>query len=708
MPFQVSPGVNVSEIDLTTTTPAVSVSTGAIVGRFSKGPVNQLTTITSETELVNIFGAPNETNYRSFFSAANFLAYSGDLRVCRVVSATAKNAVNGVSETTTPVFATLSPIAQPSTTDSIADGSQTSYTLSRDTFGETPTASLDSDGSDLTIDTVNGSVITFSSAPGGAFTVTIPARKRFELSSYPASPAASTSITSDDNRNFVEGVDFDIVTDGSNVSSIQFKPEVDAPADGTETVTLNVTIFDAPVTSSSFDGAQFLDAEPAGLDADVQIIAKHAGQHANGIQVYMADSSTTFNSLDFGYYSGDTPNNKTEEEVERWRGNFNSEPEAGFVHVVVASGPEVLEVYESLSKSSSGRLPDGSNIYYMEYVNEYSPRIYIANHPSNMDWGTGASTSMLPETYSVTLGGGVDGDSGNDIDSAFSLGMDLLADPETVDFSIWVTGEAADVSETAAVQNYAIGIAESRKDVVVVVSPPAAACLSTTPESDIVDHFVGVTNSNYAFADSNCKYQYDKYNDKYRWIPMNGDIAGLMARTDDERDPWFSPAGFNRGIIKNVVKVAWNQTKSNRDTLYKKSLNPVVTFPGQGTVLFGDKTFTSKPSAFDRVNVRRLFITLEKTISNAAQFTLFEMNDEFTRSQFVSLVEPFLREVKGRRGIFDFLVVCDTTNNTPQVVDSNQFVGDIFIKPSRSINFIQLNFVATRTGTNFEEIVGSV
>lgn len=703
MPFQVSPGVNVSEIDLTTTTPAVSVSTGAIVGRFSKGPVNQLTTITSETELVNIFGAPNETNYRSFFSAANFLAYSGDLRVCRVVGSAAKNAVNGVSETTTPVFATLSPVAQPATTVAIADGTQTTYTLTRDTFGETPTATLDADGSALAIDTVSGSEITFSSAPGGAFTVVIPAQKSFALSSFPE--GGSATVTAGD-VTFVNGVDFDIT--GATTSSIVFKDSVDAPASGSDAVTLSVTIFSSPRTSASFDGAQFLDSEPVGLDADVQIIAKHAGQHANGIQVYMADSSATFNSLDFGYYSGDTPNNKTEEKVKRWRDNFNSEPEAGFVHVVVASGPEVLEVYESLSKSSSGRLPDGSNIYYMEYVNEYSPRIYIANHPANMDWGTGASTSMLPQTYSVTLGGGVDGDSGSDIDSAFSLGMDLLADPETVDFSIWVTGEAADVSDTAAVQNAAISIAESRKDVVVVVSPPAAACLSTTPESDIVDHFAGVTNSNYAFADSNCKYQYDKYNDKYRWVPMNGDIAGLMARTDDERDPWFSPAGFNRGIIKNVVKVAWNQTKANRDTLYKKSLNPVVTFPGQGTVLFGDKTFTSKPSAFDRINVRRLFITLEKTISNAAQFTLFEMNDEFTRSQFVSLVEPFLREVKGRRGIFDFLVVCDSTNNTPQVVDSNQFVGDIFIKPSRSINFIQLNFVATRTGTNFEEIVGSV
>ena len=253
-------------------------------------------------------------------------------------------------------------------------------------------------------------------------------------------------------------------------------------------------------------------------------------------------------------------------------------------------------------------------------------------------------------------------------------------------------------------------VAAGRRDAVALISARYVDCVGSSPAADVINYFTTTmtSNSNYAFVDSNYKYQYDKYNDKYRWVPLNGDIAGLMARTDTERDPWFSPAGFNRGIIKNVVKTAWTQTKASRDDLYRKALNPVVTFPGQGTVLYGDKTFVTKPSAFDRVNVRRLFIVLEKTIATASKFTLFEMNDEFTRSQFVSLVEPFLREVKGRRGIFDFLVVCDSTNNTAQVVDNNEFVGDIFIKPARSINFIQLNFVATRTGTDFEEIVGSV
>jgi phage tail sheath protein FI len=208
--------------------------------------------------------------------------------------------------------------------------------------------------------------------------------------------------------------------------------------------------------------------------------------------------------------------------------------------------------------------------------------------------------------------------------------------------------------------------------------------------------------------DSGWKYQYDKYNDVYRWIPLNGDIAGLCARTDQVRDPWYSPAGLSRGQIQNLVKLAYYPTSSDRDTLYKNSINPVVSFPGEGTILFGDKTMLGKPSAFDRINVRRLFIVLEKAIAIAARSSLFEFNDEFTRAQFVSLVEPFLRTVKGRRGIFDYRVVCDASNNTPDVIDRNEFVGDIYVKPARSINFIQLNFVAVRTGVAFEEIVGRV
>ncbi len=225
-------------------------------------------------------------------------------------------------------------------------------------------------------------------------------------------------------------------------------------------------------------------------------------------------------------------------------------------------------------------------------------------------------------------------------------------------------------------------------------------------DTDIVAFRNSLTSTSYAVLDSGYKYQYDKYNDVYRYVPLNGDMAGLCVRTDDVRDPWFSPAGFNRGIIKNTVKLAFNPNKAQRDILYKNGINPVVTFPGQGTLLFGDKTLLAKPSAFDRINVRRLFIVLEKAIATAAQFSLFEFNDEFTRSQFVNLVEPFLRDVQGRRGITDFKVVCDETNNTGEIIDRNEFVGDIYIKPARSINYIQLNFVAVRTGVEFSEVVG--
>jgi phage tail sheath protein FI len=223
---------------------------------------------------------------------------------------------------------------------------------------------------------------------------------------------------------------------------------------------------------------------------------------------------------------------------------------------------------------------------------------------------------------------------------------------------------------------------------------------------NVIDFRNLLRSTSYAVLDSGYKYQYDKYNDVYRYVPLNGDTAGLCVRTDTTRDPWFSPAGFNRGQIKNVVKLAFNPDKADRDQLYKNGINPVVNFPGQGVVLYGDKTLLAKPSAFDRINVRRLFIVLEKAIATASKFTLFEFNDEFTRASFRNLVEPFLRDVQGRRGIFDFRVVCDDTNNTPEVIDRNEFRGDIYIKPARSINFIQLNFVAVRTGVEFEEIVG--
>jgi phage tail sheath protein FI len=280
-----------------------------------------------------------------------------------------------------------------------------------------------------------------------------------------------------------------------------------------------------------------------------------------------------------------------------------------------------------------------------------------------------------------------------------AIGYDLFKASENIDVSLILTGKP-----NVTLANYVIdNIAESRKDAIAFVTPNVTGAYSA---QDVVDAVATLSASSYAVVDSGLKYQYDKYNDLYRWIPLNGDVAGLCARTDDARDPWFSPAGYSRGSIKNVVKLGLNPTKTQRDLLYKNGINPVITQAGQGTLLFGDKTFLNQPSAFDRINVRRLFIVLEKAIAIAAKSTLFEFNDEFTRAQFRNLVEPYLRDVQGRRGIYDFRVVCDETNNTGQVIDSNQFVGDIYIKPARAINFIQLNFIAVRTGVEFSEIVG--
>jgi phage tail sheath protein FI len=280
----------------------------------------------------------------------------------------------------------------------------------------------------------------------------------------------------------------------------------------------------------------------------------------------------------------------------------------------------------------------------------------------------------------------------------------LFANPDAVSISLIVSGPG-----NATVAGHLISnIAEVRKDCLVFLSPTRASVIDNigSETTSIITYRDSLTSSSYSVMDSGYKYQFDKYNDVYRYVPLNGDIAGACARTDLERDPWFSPGGLNRGIIKNVVKLAWNPNKTDRDNLYVKGINPVVSFQGEGTVLFGDKTMLSRPSVFDRINVRRLFIVLEKSIASAARSSLFEFNDQFTRAQFVNLVEPYLRDVQGRRGITDFRVVCDESNNTPNVIDANQFVGDIYIKPARSVNFIQLNFVAVRTGVSFEEIVG--
>ena len=370
---------------------------------------------------------------------------------------------------------------------------------------------------------------------------------------------------------------------------------------------------------------------------------------------------------------------------------------------------QVLEVFQNVSLASDAKTETGATNYYKDVVNNRSRYVWWTAHNSgNTNAGSAAQGvtfvgGTTPQTASFV--NGADGSAptaGQTID-----GYRKFRNSEDVDISFLLAAGNGQTVVTDMITN----IADVRKDILVCLSPTSATVVDNASYdgkqvADVVAYRDTLPSSSYAVMDSAWKYQYDKYNDVYRYVPANGDTAGTMVRTDSARDPWFSPAGFSRGQIKNAVKLAWNPTKAERDSLYQNGVNPIVTFPGQGTVLYGDKTLTSESSAFDRINVRRLFIVLEKAISIAANSTLFEINDDFTRAQFKNLVEPFLRDVKGRRGITDFQVVCDGTNNTGQIIESNQFVGDIYVKPSRSINFIQLNFVAVRTGVEFSEITG--
>ena len=385
------------------------------------------------------------------------------------------------------------------------------------------------------------------------------------------------------------------------------------------------------------------------------------------------------------------------------------------IHVVVVdedgefSGVpgQVLETFEKLSKAADAKTPQGDTNYYPDVIYNKSQHVYWMDHnTSGSNWGSNASGTTFTAVDTPTLeslSGGADGSSVTN--GQKKTAYEKFQDAETVDVSLIMAGPG----DGTHVDNL-VTITEIRKDAVLFASPERADVVnvanSNTQKDNVLDFYTSRSSSSYCVFDSGYKYMYDRYNDVYRFVPLNGDVAGLCARTDLVSDSWFSPAGFNRGNVRGAIKLAFNPNKSQRDELYMKRVNPVVTFPGQGTVLFGDKTALTSPSAFDRINVRRLFITLEKAISTASKFQLFEFNDEFTRANFRAIVEPFLREVQGRRGITDFLVVCDNTNNTGDVIDRNEFVAEIFVKPNRSINFIKLQFVATRTGVAFEEVAG--
>ena len=465
------------------------------------------------------------------------------------------------------------------------------------------------------------------------------------------------------------------------------------------------------------NGENYLSTYASGTNSVGEWAAKYPGTLGNSLKVAMADSQT-FTGWTYAAEFDAAPGTSAYATAS---GGSNDE-----LHVIVIDEDglftgtvgAVLEKFAFVSKANDAKSSNGTNNYYKDAINSRSEYIWWMDHTATVStsvagvgvdgvaWGSAASSLFKDMSAAVNISLTLGTDDYALSDAEKIAGFQLFDNAEQYDVSLIIAGKASATVATSIINN----VAEVRLDCVAFVSPQDNSSgdviigSTSTQITAINTYRDALPSSSYAVMDSGYKYQYDRYNDKYRYIPLNADIAGLCARTDYTNDAWFSPGGLNRGQVKNVVKLAVNPNKASRDLLYKNGVNPVVSFPGEGTVLFGDKTLLAKPSAFDRINVRRLFIVMEKAIATAAKFQLFEFNDGFTRAQFKNLVEPFLRDVQGRRGITDFVVKCDESNNTGEIIDRNEFVADIFVKPNRSINFITLNFVAARSAINFSEI----
>ena len=753
MAFQVSPGVNTSEIDLTNVVVSAGTSTGGFAGRFRWGPIEEVTLVTDEDNLVDQFQKPDDNNFEHFFTAANFLSYTNALNVVRAANTTVANAA--APKNATAASGTYVNV-QITTSESYYNGYDdeqggTAYSTAANgpfvakwagdlgnTFkysmcpADRPSATLTGTGTWTQATGVlagTGTLYGIELRVGDAISIADEVGLHIvtAVTSNVAVTCFSTSGTDSANSNAK------VATRQKrsifHTIATNMKGTVAVTADST-TVTGTGTLFtsqfivgDKIVINGETKKVKTLTSNTV-IVTDTKFLAaataqtytrdwEYAGAFAEGPPTtsdHAADKSMSLDEIHVAVVDEDGD----------WTGTID----------------EVVEAHANLSVASGARDNQGEDIYYKNWINKYSKFMWWLQYaPVEAEvlsgdyitpaatgsktlraWGATADaggTQQADEFYmpgkamTKSFTGGTAGSAPSDADVIRAY--DLMKSAEDVDVSLLMTG-----SHSSTVVRHCIGqIAESRKDCVAFFSPTKAHVVDTTSSSVATTNVTGHRdtvnqNSSYAVMDSGWKQMFDKHNDKFRYVPLNGDIAGLCAQTDQVRDPFFSPGGFTRGQVKGVVKLPYNPKKAERDVLYQSQVNPVVSFPGEGTVLFGDKTQLTKPSAFDRINVRRLFILLEKAIANAARFQLFEFNDEFTRSQFVSMVEPFLRDIQGRGGIQDFAVVCDASNNTPQVVDANQFRGDIFVKPSRAINFIQLNFVAVRSGVEFSEVVGAV
>ena len=758
MPFQLSPGVNVSEIDLTTVIPAVATTDAAIGGVFRWGPVEKSLLVSNEDELVNRYGRPTNLNAETFFTAASFLSYGNRLNVSRASHTTGNTFnVTATLETgnTEIVLASVETdivqgdavfgegIAEGTVIASVVNAAAGEYTLNLApvTTGSIDIQIFDADYSFNAIANTNSAnlanqivknedhyqlvnfdddvqwVAKYPGAIGNSLKISVCDTAAAFQSNIALNSVDPTNV--DDMELFIEV--------GSNTAVITASNTAAGDANDTSvaitTAITDLQVGDVVEVGNSVLGIEYLTITSIGDVTKVLDGVVETGDSFVEVQFddrYSLALDFRTNTVERFWQYWDLVEAPPGQSVfQTQQGNTSAQDE---LHVVVSDEDglvtgvpgTVLEVFQGVSRATDAKTLDGATNYYKEVINQGSRFVWYANDASGATSASAINlqTSINTKPYTKSFIGGRDTKSEAFVSLADLINAyNLFRSAEDIDISLLLTGKSRGGQFGQQLPNYLIdNIAEKRIDCVVFVSPELGDVVNNTAgdiEQDVVAFRNALRSTSYAVLDSGYKYMYDKYNDLYRWVPINGDTAGLCARTDDLRDAWWSPAGFNRGQIRNVVKLAWNPNKAQRDVLYKNGVNPIVNFPGQGVVMFGDKTLLAKPSAFDRINVRRLFIVLEKAISAAAKFTLFEFNDEFTRASFVNLVTPFLRDVQGRRGVTDFVVICDETNNTGEVIDRNEFVGDIYIKPARSINFIQLNFVAVRTGVEFSEIIGN-
>lgn len=699
MAFLVSPGVEVKEIDLTNVVPAVSSSIGGISGQFAWGPVEEVVTVGTEKELVAVYGKPDDTTYKYFMPAAQFLQYANNLKVVRAATTGMFNATSGV---------------EGKLIKNSAEFSDSSFVVGMEVVAKYPgvlgnaidvIAVTNSAGFTNSDFTTPGYDKLFNAAPDTSTWAAARGISNDEIHVVVVDRTGEWTGTSGTVLEIFSGLSVNTAAKRDDGTTNYFADYINAASkyiwignptgfDPTQKRIASVTLNSKGSYTTRPTVTFSLPTESGGVRATGTVTSEILSVALSGTMTgYVAGDKLFFGNAVLTVDTVTSPAGSITAVTYTDRGSFTtlaSGAQTPTTNSVAGTGAIITVTYRAkevvLTEQGSGYVQASTSVTFTQSV---------TGDAVLQDAGTAKfSLAFGSDGTSVTLG---------QLETAYGL----FADSDTIDVNLLIGTEVSSI-DSVTFANKLIAIADLRRDAIAFVSPHISATVNNQASAQSVKTWAdAVTSSSYGVMDSTALYVYDKYNDKYRWIIASGAVAGLCAYTDNVSDPWFSPAGFTRGQLRGVTKLAYNPKKADRDTLYKARVNPIVAFPGEGIVLYGDKTAQVKASAFDRINVRRLFIVLEKAVATAAKFSLFELNDEFTRAQFRNLVEPFLRDVQGRRGVTDFFVVCDDTNNTGEVIDSNRFVADIYIKPTRSINFITLNFIATRTGVEFSEIVGT-